>query len=275
MLAGREVRAVEIAGSDAVGLEVSIDPGELPAAWREARALVADTGRWPLAVDYAGEGVYSRFYYRSEEENPNVVLELADAMTLEQALWGIDDSALKEYVTSDWARIVGLELDETRGRVGDAPTEQDVDHAVPLPDEPALERYLLEWEESRCPTSQPEKPELHEPSYAYEACRTLAFLPTAHGADAPAYTSFVNAGHYGHERLVVALRHWQTVYAAEVVANSGTIIVLQIGRPPRLIDEAWQVVIELERLTDHWDSSRRERTRATLDNPVWTLISRP
>ena len=80
MLAGRQVNRSAIPGTDEVGLEVSVEPHELPAAWDAARGVVNITRRWPVAVADLGEGTYSRFYFRSDDETPAVVLARADRL---------------------------------------------------------------------------------------------------------------------------------------------------------------------------------------------------
>jgi hypothetical protein len=275
MLAGREVRSVPIPGTDELGLEVSIDPEELPAAWEAARGLVLATGRWPVAVADPGDYTYDRFYYRSKDETPAVVLERAAGLSVDDAIWTTWSTFETVMDPGHWDRTVIGALADTRARVGDAPSEAEVRRVVPVAEEVALERLLLEWEEARQPTLEREKPYLHDPAHAYEYCCAIAFLPTAQGANTPAYTSFFNAEGYGHERLVVALRHWQRRFGAEVVASTGTMIVLTVGRPPVSIDDAWQLAREISQLSDHPDSWLRERARSLLDSPDWVLISRP
>lgn len=274
-LAGRAVRVSEVPGSTSVGLEVAGRPGELPEAWEEARALVDATDRWPLAVGVRGEDVYSRFYHHCEAETPDVVLARASGMTFDEAMQRLPQEDISDYLRSDWTRIVDYSLEETERRIGSAPAREEVDAAIPAPDRLALERYLFEWEETRRPTTRPEEPGFHDPSYVYDVPYTMAFLPTARGASVPAYTDFWTCQRFGHERLVVALEHWQQTYDAEPVANIGTMMCLRVGRPPQTMEDAWQVTVELDRFSDGPDVSLRELARATLASPVWILLGRP
>ena len=144
-----------------------------------------------------------------------------------------------------------------------------------MDDHVALERFLYDWEEAQRATVGSDDCEVQAPSLAYEWCDAIAFLPATDGCAAPAYMSFFNAQSFGHERLVVALRHWQQQFGIEVMASIGTQIVLRVTRPPRSIDVAWQTALEIDQLCDHWDTSLRDRARSLLVSRDWVLISRP
>ena len=278
VLAGREVREVKVLDGPEVGFEVDIAGEEVLSAWQAARALVDRLGRWPLSVDVQGEDVYSRFFYYGEDTSPQAVLERARSMTLAQALAHRHDSSVDDYVASDWDRIVSYSLEETARRIGSAPPIEAIQQAVPRPDFPALESFLLDWEEARRPTVEPEPDAgLEWYDLSGEGC-VLVLLPTALTEEVPAYVSFYGCSGLsgGHETLVCALRSWRERFGAELVASlaTGTILELVVSRPPQDIHAAFGLTRELAAFGLPY-GSLRSMARALLRRPTWLLHNGP
>jgi uncharacterized protein DUF4253 len=184
----------------------------------------------------------------------------------------------ERYYARDWGDVVAYQLEQTRRHVGAAPAVEEVLALDLRPDHVALERWLLDWEESRQSTRAPE-PGLHLDWFEPDNC-TMLLLPTAISDEVPAYLSFHGAhGAGGHERLIALLRSWRERYAAEMVACWDTMLQLRVSAPPRQLDEAFQLAVE------HWIAARhtaarpgvsiRDHARALLGRTEWFLHDRP
>lgn len=275
VLGGLEVREVEVLDGPDVGFEVTIPGDDLVPAWRAARGLVGELGRWPVAVDAYGEDVYSRFFYYGDDVSPKAILERAESMTPAQALAERNDGSVDAYVASDWDRIVGYSVEDTARRIGAAPSVQEAKRHVPTPSYAALESFLLDWEEDRRPTLEPERTEGPGWYDIGERC-VLALLPTSHTEEVPAYTSYYGcsgpAG--GHETLVSVMGSWRERFGAELIASWGTMLQFVVSRPPHTIGEAFTLAVE-QAAFGIGDDSLREHTRALLHRPTWFLITNP
>lgn len=171
-----------------------------------------------------------------------------------------------------------LELEYTRRRLGIAPAEDEVLSLGLRPDHVALERWLLDWEETRRPTVAPAQGG-HLKWFEPDNC-ALLLLPTAASEEVPAYISFYGAeGEGGHERLIALLRSWRERFGAEIVACWGTMLELNVTAPPRQLNQAFDLAVE------HWIAapptlglpgvSIRDHARALVDRTEWFLHNRP
>ena len=100
-LTGRPVSALSVPGSDDIALAVEIDPGEVRRAWRAARSLLDQTGRWPVAVatpekQLDGKDLFSRWGF--DERPPSEVVARAADLTPAAALEHCRDDEHLEYL---------------------------------------------------------------------------------------------------------------------------------------------------------------------------------
>ena len=284
LLAGRPVREVST-GSD-IAYAVDIAPDELRPVWKQARALVDRLGRWPVATTSwgstaVGEDDFSRFPYGDGDNAPRAICSRARDLSREDALERPMLFDGETYYAREWRDVVQFQLDGTRRRVGAAPGLDEVLALDLSPDHVALERWLLEWEEARRPTTEPEDAghlEWFDPE-KLSAC-ALVLLPTPASEEVPAYLSFCGAwGPGGHERLIAILRSWRERFGAEMVASWGTMLQLEVTRPPQQLAEAFELAVEQFAVAPDTSNlagvSIRNHARTLTQRTEWFLQARP
>ncbi len=234
-------------------------PGDRYAYWRAARALVGVTGRWPVLT---WEGAPNAFYRDPSthgglaDASPSAIIARGAVTTLDQAIeqslaWRTRPASPPPWWIAEWDRLVGLELDQTRRRIGDAtPTREEVARVVAEPNATALTRYLFEVEERVRPTT------VREPEPEYQPWQdddnVLMLLPTTDGFSTPAFSDYNIcsrgwAASDGHAALIAALRTWQARYGAELmVAGDGSWLHLAVERPPTDIKSAFALATQLQ-----------------------------
>jgi hypothetical protein len=283
-LDGREVHRLSVsAGGDAV-LAVAIAAGEVREAWEHGRAVVARTGRWPVAIaDWGQGGGVSNWIALLRDPPPREVLRAAASLSLADAYARFplehNGRLAGPWSADDWERIVEFAREETLAREGAAPHLADllaIDFGRRTLD---LERWLLDWEEARHPTvgAAPDwRPGWLELPPTQSVA--LAFLPSDRSEAAAAYLDFWAASEHpgGHEAVVRVLQHWRERCGAHVVANWGTVLQLVVERPPAAIQEAFNLAIEHQRVAaDTSHRSLRSYARWILHAPTWSIHQRP
>jgi len=284
LLAGRPVREVPT-GWD-IAYAVDISPDEVRVAWQQARALVKRLGRWPIVTTSwgpaaVGEADFSRFYFGEGDNAPQAVCSRARELSREDALRWPSPLDAESYFAREWRAVVQSDLDATLRRVGATPALDQVLALDLSPDHVALERWLLEWEEARRPTTEPEDAGhlgWFEPD-DMSAC-ALLLLPTPASEEVPAYLSFFGAeGPGGHERLIAILRSWRGRFGAEMVASWGTMLQLDVTRPPQQLGEAFELAVEQYAVApstlDLAGVSIRDHARTLMHRTQWFLHARP
>jgi hypothetical protein len=262
-----------------VGFETQVPVADRHVLWRAARTLLPRTGRWPVVVFDGGTNVYHRERYshgEGEQAQPVAIVARAQNMTVEEALKTRRQGVHDKYYREDWDRIVGIGLDETARRVGDAaPTRKQVAQHVGPPDLTGLERFLFEWEERVRPTIGREPWVEFEPWSDVED--VLVLLPTPHGWETPAYSDYTMCSRgweRGHHALIVALHHWHRRYGAELVISGGDWLQLDVARPPADVREAFALAQELRLFAGLPDGSLRLHARDLIDRTTWFLQER-
>jgi len=76
------------------------------------------------------------------------------------------------------------------------------------------------------------------------ASRLIAFAPTPHSWQAPAYFSMDNQLSMKDEEMLVVLRHWEDLYGAKVYFFTPTVMELRTSRRPESEQEALQLAYE-------------------------------
>jgi hypothetical protein len=234
-------------------------PGDRYAYWRAARALVGVTGRWPVLSWQGAPNVFSRDQHSHgdlAEASPSAIIERGAATTLDAAIeqslaWRTRPGSPPHWRGADWHRLVGMEVDRTRRRIGDAaPTPDEVARVVEESDEATLNRHLFALEERVRPTTTREP----EPEYVpwQDDDDVLLLLPTAVGFNAPAFIDYnICARGWpardGHAALIAALRTWQARYGAELmVTGDGSWLHLAVERPPADARSAFALAEQLQ-----------------------------
>ena len=291
-LGGRPVYVIDLARSAERVLTVPARPAHLIAEWAGARAVIGETGRWPVAAtawsQVPSTPTPETFWLdpRGEKPTPLTIREAAAHLTGAEAIAEIRAAQPDDEETL--AELLHRHLDATRDRCGCVP-EPDAIQAVFAdggPDRPSevdLERWLLDWEEQRKPTMSPEHVDYDdwfEPG-ADDACHLL-FLPITAGAESLAYLEFyAEEGVAGAtaERLIAVLASWQDRYGAELVAHWGTMLQFAVGRPPATLDAAWELALEHDLIAPCTNAlpgeTIRDSARMLWRRPTWFLHERP
>lgn len=277
-LAGRPVRSIPVPGGAEPALTIPCGPDEVLAAWQCARAVLEQTERWPVVgcdVD-----LFNRFPYdhgAGGDTSVRGILARADKIDAGEV---IADLARADDAGSAYDQLEPFELMCTRQLVGDAPSPDEVRHALGSQlTHSRLDRWLLDWEEARRPPRSELGAHLEwfEPSGMDVA---VVLLPTVNGWHTPAYMSFFGAeGPGGAEKLVAVLRWWSQRYGAELVAHYGTMLEFVVTRPPETLEEAWRLAHEHELIAPCTTLlpgvPLRQHARALVGRSTWFLHERP
>ena len=149
-----------------------------------------------------------------------------------------------------------------------------------------LDRWLMDWEEERRPTTGAVGGQHLEWFFDPEGAR-LIFSCASSGPRALAYQEFWGFApsdergrdHYLLDSLVAVLEYWEEDYGAQLVANWGTMLQFVVERPPRTLHAAWPLAREHDLIAGDTfrraGLSTREHARALIDRGDWLLHSRP
>ena len=284
VLDGRPVASISIPGEQEQALAVPCGAEEVLLAWRCVRRALERTQRWPVVVagwgGPLGPDLFSRFPYDHG----------AGGETSVKAIVARAENIQSDDVFADWARVddewdaseylESFELRHTKDFVGEAPSAEEVRLALGArPTHAELDRWLLDWEEARG-SSRVETDSYLDWFEPTGIDVGVILLPTPHGWHALAFMSFFGAeGPGGAEKLIAVLRSWNDRYGAELVAHYGTMLELQVGRPPRNVDEAWQLAREQELVAQCTTAlpgiPLRHHARTLVGRSAWFLHERP
>lgn len=258
-LENRPVVMLPILDTGECAYAVEIVGKEVESAWRVARGLVGETGRWPLVVmSWSGreqtgwenqlrsEDLFSRFMYEQassttgQDVSPAAILRAADS---------VDVSAFLDTMAAGRDRLWKLEqalqyeLDTTEWLCGSAPRRSEVQVARlgvrPVSTHHDLDRWLLEWE--RTHGARPEPEDARTPWFDLGLSRaSLLFMPTSNSWDSLAYIHWYGMAR-GAEPYIALGRQWSRRFGAELVANFGTMLQCLVTSPPETIDDAWEL----------------------------------
>jgi hypothetical protein len=163
--------------------------------WRKLRDDAESSRRWPVLIG-------------PPEDAPSL---------LDMVHWNCKDGFTYEGTL---ARAAKLDVERTLARVARAygVRAKDLRGSLPLPDQPPSDEILTPFELT---TNEP-LPKVR-----------IALLPIDASWKAPAFIPF---GHYNDnpppQVHVAALRDWHERYGSEVVAVTGSVIELEVSRPP-------------------------------------------
>lgn len=258
ILEGREIVAVPVLDTGTLAFAVPIDSSEVEAAWRAARALLSETGLWPIASTFwsAGglpfstqvleEDFFNRFYYAEvpgcEEVSPESICMRVKDVDVSRFLDDKEFHAEEEYGLDEF---IESELDEVENRCGERPDmtllERSLVAGERIRTSYQLERWLYDYEHARGFRSEPEESRqewfTNDPS-------VLLFLPTRSGWEALAYLHWYGASGVGSEYYIALGKTWEERFGAELVSHYGTMLQCIVNRPPRNADEAFPLARE-------------------------------
>lgn len=280
-----------IPGSTEVAIAYEIQGSRLLDVWREERARLDETSRWPVAIaDWVGDLgpgyiAHERSGTGSNPRNrtPDQIVEASRDLEPAALLADLEKFHAKR-ATPYFEGVLETELSRTRRAYGSSPSREDLLSALPAqPSRRDLDRYLLKWEEEReriepVPDHQfgwyvPHQE--HETPY-------LVLTPQKTGAETIALFSFFGEDYYDNVEasgLIAILRAWSQRWSAELVANWGTMLQFLVERPPAKLDEAWDLAWEQATVapdTLHFpEVSVRDHARALIGRGDWFLHERP
>lgn len=283
-LGEREVTTHEVRDTGELLFAVDITEAELVPAWSAARGVVAETGRWPAVcttlVDAPSIDISTIDFCCEGSEDAGSAEELG--AVVDQALREIQDAQRQVWKPSPLETRLSYQLLQTTRRCGVAPDPEEVLNHVPNDvSDPELERWLLEWEEEREPTVEPQ--DLGHLDWFFDpAGAQLMFFPTASGPCSLAY-----AGFWAEEAvlgmtprlMITILEYWRRRYRAELVANWLTMLEFVVTQPPRTLDAAWELAVQQDLIAGSTLSGPgvtiRDHARALINRPTWFLHNRP
>lgn len=196
------------------------------------------TGRWPLAVTDLATGWNQEPAPGRRDLRPGAVMARLSSADVEALLDEVEDDGLREPL-EEW---VDWHLEETEDLCGTAPSLRELRAAVgERPVEMAVERWLLAWERAHCPDAELGRRAGYLDWFEAGPAVMIALLPRPEPWAAAAYV-----GHYGcwdpdNDLRPALVRQWCLEYGAEPAANWGTMQQLVVRRPPRDLDQGWQV----------------------------------
>jgi hypothetical protein len=154
-LEGRPFAPYRLWPSEERLLSVDIDPSELPDVWSAARALLDQTGRWPIAG--------------TEDSALRAAAEVCDgsdsssdggagrAIAGERAVAKIRARCAEAWGPVRVEDMLTYQLNRMRVGNGVSPTRAEVLAALPAEvSREELDRWLMDWEEGQQPTVGPE-----------------------------------------------------------------------------------------------------------------------
>jgi hypothetical protein len=296
-LSGREHLVLETPdGSWA--LLVEIGPDEVLERWRDARAALADTGRWPIVscswspttrgtswADQLREyDIFSRFYFKeadpAADAGPLALIGRAKDLALDSSLDRRAESMGRYWRerTDEW---IDYDLGITAERLGalpDATTLRAVAAKAAIDPEREVDRFLYAWEREHGYDTTP--PLDYQQWFVPLVPIALVLLPTSRPWEVFAYvSSLYDISAYGGELVVAAARRWHELWGAEPVALWGTMVQFMVSRPPASPDDAWALAREHDIIAANTLSNPgvplRDHARALLTLDRWFLHSRP
>ena len=270
---GHSVAAVPVRDSGEAGFSISLAGADALTAWQVAVPVCDQLGLWPLIVGPVAPADIYRGFPAGADHWPEAIL--ARAASLPSPL--LDPAADGWIFPADtWPAAVEDALYCTRRRVGHAPPAAAVLDACPAGDFFAMERFLLDWEEARSPTTA------HEPDVWLDPDlegANLALLPTEHPWAVPAYVRWRpwwgdDALPRDAEGFVRTLQGWHARHGAAPWISDGSGMYLHVGRPVTDMSEAFSVAIEMMAFIKP-EAGPRRQARALFRTHTWWLHDRP
>jgi len=257
-LYARDIVELPILDTGEVAFAVQISSSEVHTMWRIARSVLHATGRWPVASGCWGGGssnwrervlkedFFSRFYYKetpgTTDVSPRALLRAADSVDVDAF---IEELGVRGETYFSLEEALEFEIPATERVCGVRPTEQELRKATLnghlISTHRELDRWLMYWEAER---GLPADRSIgRQPWYEHE-CTALIFLPVSEPWDTLAYLNWYGTSYPGAQYFIALGRRWRQRFGAELVAHFGTMLQCFVFRPPKTLDEAWQLARE-------------------------------
>lgn len=258
-LAGRKLVELPILDTPEQAYAIETSLADMVELWKIARALVPQTGRWPVITTSWGSGnlsaseaileedFFSRFYF---EEAPNVndvspraLLGAADHIDADAFIGRMKQQREQQRAEhDDFDERIDYALEDTERRSGSAPSRKEVTDARidgrAINTAYQLDRWLLDWEQAHGGSGDPE---MARHAWFEQEPVILLFLPTPHCWDALAYLNWFGTSDFGSEHYIALGRAWEKKFGAELFAHFGTMLECFVSRPPVKVQEAWEL----------------------------------
>ena len=273
-------------GEAVLGVDVR-SADEVLDAWRTVERLLPLTRRWPIIagmVDVSAQPLFDLSTLPSTDRSESARLALRVFAEHEKAKAHADDEI--EGRTRTYRDFLTFHIGNTEHRCGEAPSEAEITGALPdSASEVALDRWLMNWEEQRQPTTGQEGGGHLGWFFASDGPQLILTLAPS-GPLTLAYTGFwgfepTTEYGFGHSLagLIAVLRYWEDRYGAKLVANWGTVLQFVVERPPESLDAAWDLARQQHLIAPDTFAraglATRAHARALLDRRDWLLHSRP
>ncbi len=219
---------------------LTVPGAEAIARWRTLRALVPQTGHWPVLI---GDG--------REVERVREAWEYSDATSPTETIR--QGSALAPQALLGRWRTASAKIYPPGGgeaRHGEWPEEEEAD---------GEERFSIPHDIL---------------TGAFHDAVTLALVPAKESWEVPAFLRFGGWNDCPEpEEHVCMLKHWHGAYGAEVVGISGDVIEMWVAQPPASRDAALAVASEqysyCPDIVDQGTETLEGLAATLLDGPTW------
>jgi len=292
-LHGREIVELPVLDTPERAYAIRASAKDWEREWRQARALVAKTGRWPVVLPCArGSGnswreapfdddLFSRFEFEQvqnvDDVSPRAIIAAADSAGVQAFL-----QRMEQWHGEHWryAESVRSKLEVTQHYCGQIPSQQELANAKvdgqPLTTPHRLEKWLLDWELRH--DLSIDLADVRQEWHAYDSV-ALLFLPSPNPWDALAYISWFGATDYGAENYIALGRSWHKRYGAELFFHSGTEIRCLVTNPPSEVKDAWGLACEHNLAADSTLAlpgiAVRHHALGLVDCDRWLLFNQP
>ena len=281
--------------ADGTALVAEINPDDWHQAWNAVRPHVDALGRWPVILsiqrweDITTGWQFARDTFASSSPRLDMtvraIISRSESMNLDQALRD-EESMSGHRPTPEEATRDATAATQNRWGVSPSVSELRQAAAGALDAQLGVERYLLHWESRRGDLPKNVQEAMaHTRGYleppppgAGDEPVTLILLPTTRPWEVYAYLE--GLWNEPPDRLVAAARRWHERYSAEPVQiHPGYATHLRVPRPPKDLEEAWQLA--REHFLIAWDTfilagiTVRDYARALLEATDWYLKSKP
>jgi hypothetical protein len=282
-------------GEAALLVEIAND--EMLQRWKNARAAVADTRRWPIVCcswspggfgswsdQFREADLFSRWSFQQAnadlDPSPTALIARANDLDLDSRL---DAQAAKdgEYWSARVDEWIAYDLPISEKRGAFSPDQAALRAAAtqaPNDARRAVERLLYGWERQHGYDAGP--PLDYQDWFVPDDSIALVLLPTSVPWEVHAYvSSLFDIGVYGGEIVIAAARRWHERWGAEPVALWGTMMQFTVSHRPATPDDAWMLAREHDILAANTLSNPgiplRDHARALTVLDRWFLHSRP
>jgi hypothetical protein len=264
-LRGTELDGLPIEeGAGDTWVVTGIDGGRLLEAWRAARAVTGQTGRWPVLTSVDEQ-------WLEPEDEQIEALEHA-AMTIDPWTvyhWWGDDSTIRPEDVHLWVPDF----------LGPDTAEEGVPQSLAEVERRTWERLLAEpvalEQASQRATRYVGTGQWFTPREGVQ----VVLLPTATQWLAPAWLNYFGAEQFGDDSgrngLAAAIRRWDQQWGAELVASWGTMLQFVADRQPALGEPAWQLALQQLAVGGSLQTPPWELALALTRSDAWFLHDRP